>query len=1057
MRGMPTLDRRQTIQVLAVLILLGAALRFHDLAASSMWYDEGFTLCYAGQIDGTLHSISPDITSDAPLMAVLLHGWEKCLALFPRLQPGTFAYDWMLRLIACLFSIASIPLAYWVGRIVTRESAPALITAFFVAISPFQVFYAHEIKPYSLYLMLSLLTLAAALAALENDRRRAWLALPCVMSLTLYSHFFTAWNVATLNLYFLLMIGRYRRHFWKWSAAQVAFVILSLPSLLQAAKINKMFESVRNIYTIRPDLQSGFITFKTFFAGYSPHPVLYYPLLVLAGVAFLGGLWALRRRPNALVLAVVLTVVPIAGNVVVWRLRHFPLYEHRLFILASVMVYIVVALAIVQLPSRRLQVGVCFLFAAFMLPALGDYYHQRIHPLMTHRMGVRYKVQSREAAAYVRSHWRPGDIVAHASHFTYFPFQYYLSGLSAPQANVCLSAGDLEGFLNAYPNPTLWNTYGAMPVRIDEYTQSAPRVWWIESWWEPFDIPPHLVSMRGWMDGHFPRADIHRFDGVTVYLYDRNPARVMPPYSFRYQDFSGDWGVDFHSDTGMLEAENRGPARTLDVRVTASAVAVSPMELNRSDSRNDVWQPQPECLPGASPIPTNVFVMAAFLMGAGGNGAALHKDLTLPSGEYVLFARTFSNTDPVNKYRANLVFHKMATENGASGEVLGRIAGNDPAATVGWGWHRVARVQADGRPFRLGITVHNDDALEKAYADLGRMAFVQVMPGEPEPAAPEYDRFEWRLGAQAIETRGIARSPLCEGNTRIDVDMFDDAVHEYRHVFFPAPARGDTEQERMSSMAEYPMQAIAPTVARLLHVPAPAKAEAGPIDAVIRDLDGVPRVAVLGIDALGMAIYRHWRDRMPFLASLEKEAFAKVRSIPISKTPVNFGCMVTGASMNVHGATEKERPFQCETLFDVLRHNGKRSAGLGRNDWTGHVLLGRHADITTGGAAADDEAVESCAHRIIREDQPDFLIIQYGLTDELFHRDGPYAPENEETVRAADAWLERMAGSLRKASYGIIILADHGQHSIEREAGGRAGTHGSDSDEDCIVPLTWTR
>ncbi len=258
-------------------------------------------------------------------------------------------------------------------------------------------------------------------------------------------------------------------------------------------------------------------------------------------------------------------------------------------------------------------------------------------------------------------------------------------------------------------------------------------------------------------------------------------------------------------------------------------------------------------------------------------------------------------------------------------------------------------------------------------------------------------------------------------------------------------------------MNEYPMQAIAPTVARLLNVPAPEKAEAEAIDIVMRDLTGVPRVAVLGIDALGLAIYQYWHAKMPIMAALERQAFATLRSIPISKTCINFGCMVTGASMHVHGAVTRDTPFQCETIFDVLRRHGKRGAGLGRKGWTGHELLGRHADITTGGAAQDDPAVEACAHRIIHEQTPDFLIVQYGLTDETFHRHGPYAPQSAEAIIAADAWLERMAASLRDASYGIILLADHGQHTIQPDEDNRLGAHGADADEDCVVPLIWTR
>lgn len=253
----------------------------------------------------------------------------------------------------------------------------------------------------------------------------------------------------------------------------------------------------------------------------------------------------------------------------------------------------------------------------------------------------------------------------------------------------------------------------------------------------------------------------------------------------------------------------------------------------------------------------------------------------------------------------------------------------------------------------------------------------------------------------------------------------------------------------------YPMQAIAPTAARVLGVPSPRSAEAQPIDAVVRDLSGAKRVAVIGVDALGKLIFEHWSEKMPFLTGMIREKSFVVRSIMISKTPVNFGCMVTGASMNVHGVTQRVEPFKCETLFDVLRANGKVSAGLGRKNWTGDELLGRFADISANGRAEDDFQLEAFLLETITGKRPDYLITQFGLTDEMFHVYGPYAPEVETAVTHADEYLRRVTPILRAEGYGVIILADHGQHTIVAEEGGRRGTHGSDSDEDRLVPLTW--
>jgi len=51
-----------------------------------------------------------------------------------------------------------------------------------------------------------------------------------------------------------------------------------------------------------------------------------------------------------------------------------------------------------------------------------------------------------------------------------------------------------------------------------------------------------------------------------------------------------------------------------------------------------------------------------------------------------------------------------------------------------------------------------------------------------------------------------------------------------------------------------------------------------------------------------------------------------------------------------------------------------------------------------------------------------------------------------------DARLNRLVEGLAELDYGIIILSDHGQHD-----GDGRGTHGTDCDEDSLVPCTWTR
>jgi len=270
--------------------------------------------------------------------------------------------------------------------------------------------------------------------------------------------------------------------------------------------------------------------------------------------------------------------------------------------------------------------------------------------------------------------------------------------------------------------------------------------------------------------------------------------------------------------------------------------------------------------------------------------------------------------------------------------------------------------------------------------------------------------------------------------------------------------RAQQRKERELELKEYPMQSIAPTVTAILGLKSPEKAEAGPMEAIVKDLAGVERVAVLGVDAMGISIWRRWRERMPYLSGMIEKNKSQVRAIMISKTPVNFSCMVTGARSEVSGIYEKTDSFACETVFDIVRAAGGKSAGMGRRNWTGDALLGRFADFSAQGKAETDAQVEEMLRNVIEGHLPRFVICQYGDTDEVFHAKGPYSEQAGASAAGADAWLSRMVPYLTGKGYGVIILADHGQHEAKWKGGGLIkGSHGDDTDEDRLVPLCWTK
>jgi len=265
----------------------------------------------------------------------------------------------------------------------------------------------------------------------------------------------------------------------------------------------------------------------------------------------------------------------------------------------------------------------------------------------------------------------------------------------------------------------------------------------------------------------------------------------------------------------------------------------------------------------------------------------------------------------------------------------------------------------------------------------------------------------------------------------------------------------DKEDFSLMPYAIYSMTCVAPTVATCLGLRELAHATGEAIAELVADLSGAERVAIVVPDALGQHSFERFADEMPFLRSLCEKRHLVLRSVMPSVTPVNFATMVSGCDLEVHGVRSKNMDFACETLFDVLAEAGRRGAGCGRPGYTGSELLARVAQIDGTAALSDDAAIEEAILHVAREHRPEFIIAQIGGTDDHFHRFGPRSPRMIPKLRETDCRLQRLVVELTAGGYAVIVLADHGQH--ESGDPDKPGTHGSDSDEDCLVPCTWVR
>jgi len=229
-----------------------------------------------------------------------------------------------------------------------------------------------------------------------------------------------------------------------------------------------------------------------------------------------------------------------------------------------------------------------------------------------------------------------------------------------------------------------------------------------------------------------------------------------------------------------------------------------------------------------------------------------------------------------------------------------------------------------------------------------------------------------------------------------------------------------------------------------------------------RDEAGLPRtsrrVIVIAID--GCRADRLKEAHTPFLDRLRGEGteFTNMSTVYPARTVTCFSSMLTGAPSSVHGMHSNFVPslgVKCESVFDVLRANGMRAKLVG----IAHLVdaFGEE-DVRIVSAVMDNDAIDFAlvdqAKRVLREDDPELLVLQLLSVDQTGHSRGSYNDEYLHKIEATDRIIEEFLGWCREHGHlddetTVLITADHGQ-------GIGIGGHGHMSPSEITIPcLLW--
>ena len=184
--------RARHLQLLAGIIVAGAALRFATLDVQSYWLDEVATVHilrhgFGGMISGVTSG-----ESTPPLYYIVAWAWSK---LFGTGEVG-------LRSLSALFGTLTIPLAFVLGRELAGRRA-GLVAAALVAFNPLLVWYSQEARSYALMVLLTGLSLLAMLRVLERPSPRRLVGWAAVSIAAIATHYFAGFLVGAEALWLL--------------------------------------------------------------------------------------------------------------------------------------------------------------------------------------------------------------------------------------------------------------------------------------------------------------------------------------------------------------------------------------------------------------------------------------------------------------------------------------------------------------------------------------------------------------------------------------------------------------------------------------------------------------------------------------------------------------------------------------------------------------------------------------------------------------------------------------------------------------------------------------
>lgn len=416
MRMIRKYRNKASLIVLSILIL-ALAIRLYHLNKYDLWFDEISSYVFSHQT----------IESDAAIAGVPAHVFifNKCrndpLSFFYYLLIYLFSFllqGWRsLRLLSVIFGFLSLLVFYRLARRIYDRST-GRIALFLMAVSPFQVWYAQEMRAYVVAEFFSLLAVLFFVKLLEGGKKSYWFYFFISGMFAILMSYYSALLVMIMLAYLYSRRDlRYARRGYLFIAALVFFAPLF------GLFLHQLYAAKNLSWMVIPHLRWLVMSFAVFGLGYSSNiPQFLVGYLLLASL-FTYGVHKSFKQHNAYASFMLFSFFLPVIIIFLFSRLFFPVYIDRQFIVITPFYYLFIAKGLSGIKNIRVKAAVLALLTVLMSTLLVNYYKGFMMRSKNGReiyFGVHERKQYGGLISYLKSRLQERDIIAATDIQSYF-------------------------------------------------------------------------------------------------------------------------------------------------------------------------------------------------------------------------------------------------------------------------------------------------------------------------------------------------------------------------------------------------------------------------------------------------------------------------------------------------------------------------------------------------------------------------------------------------------------------------------------------------------------